>query len=155
MKKRNSQFIFLPPYRHFILVQFRKLRNISWLRKKVGYTSIDPVIEDGKQLTIRNHQINYHDFYHLEVSKLERIKIGKYMVSGIHGINSPYFHNEPITEEYDSALDEGRVAVHEWLVKTSLANTLKLLIWIIWFSLHRINPIAVIDRHHKSLQTKK
>ena len=155
MRHSKSWLIISPPYRNFTLVQVRKLRNISWLRKKIGYTSVDPVIIDDKQLMIRNRKINYHDFYHLEVSQLERIKMGKDMVSGIHGINSPYFHEKPIIEEYDSSLDEGRVAVHQWLTKTSVASTFKILIWIIWFLLNRINPIAIIWRHRQSLKNKK
>ncbi|MFW6316325.1 MAG: hypothetical protein ACOC1Z_04385 [Cyanobacteriota bacterium] len=152
---KTIKSFFLPPYRNFLLVKIRKIRKISWLRKVLGYTSVDPVIVENHPLIIRNHRINYHDFYHLEIAKLERIKIGKDNVSGIHGINSPYFHDEPITEEYDSSLDEARVAIHQWLTHFSIASTLKMLIWIVWFLLNKINPFSVICQHYKSLKFKK
>jgi len=142
-----------PPYRNNIFRKLRKLREIVWIRKALGYTSIDPVIEKKCPLMIRNRQISYHDLFHIEVSKLKRIKIGQDMVSGIHGINSPYFHEQPIIEEYDSSLDEARIAVHEWLTRTSIANTLKIFVWICWFMLNDINPIHVIWQHYQSLKS--
>ncbi len=73
--------------------------------------------------------------------------MGKYQVSGIHGINSPIFHDSPIIEEYDGLLDEARVAFHEWLTRASFFNTIKLIGWIFWLITQRINPIQVLINH--------
>lgn len=144
-----------PFYTSTSFKKIRNLRKISCVRRILGYKSIETVIKNKDPLMIRNYCINYHDFYHIEISNLDRIKIGKDMVSGIHGINSPYFHDSPIVEEYHSSLDEARVAVHEWLTQTSIANTLKIFVWIIWFMLNDINPIHVICRHRKTLKDQK
>ncbi len=134
-----------------IVRKLKKLIRTPWIKKIIGYTALDPVINNDLPITIKNSLLLNHDLYHLEISKLERIQIGKYMVSGIHGINSPIFHDSPIIEEYESFLDEARVAFHEWLTQTSLINTLKVFIWIIWLIFNGINSFAVIYRHYKSL----
>lgn len=74
------------------------------------------------------------------------------MVSGIHGINSPILHDSPIIEEYDGILDEARVAIHEWLTRLSIFSSFKLIFWIFWLITQRINPIAVIIRHARSMK---
>ncbi|MDJ0635252.1 MAG: hypothetical protein QNJ34_18825 [Xenococcaceae cyanobacterium MO_188.B29] len=99
--------------------------------------------------------ISYHDLYHLEVSKLDRIQIGKYYVSGIHGINSPLLHPNPIQEEYSGLLDEVRVAYHEWMTRTSIYNTVKLLAWMGWLIIQGINPLAIFWRHYQSLNKQR
>ena len=130
----------------------KKLRLVPHIKRMLGYRALEPVLKDGVPLVIRDCKIGYHDLYHIEVSRLERIKIAEYMVSGIHGINTRRFHESPIVEEYDARLDEARVAVHEWLTRTSLANTLKIIAWIGWFMLNNINPIDVICQHQKTLK---
>lgn len=135
--------------------KLKSLRKTLWIKKVIGYTARDRVIRNNLIVMVRGYPLCNHDLYHLEISQLERIKIGKYMVSGIHGINSPVFHNSPITEEYDSFLDEARVAFHEWLTRTSLINTLKAFLWINWLIFNRINAFAVIVRHYKTLSQSK
>ncbi len=137
----------------FKLIRKLKLsRELSWINKTLGYVALEPAIVNNSPIIVRGNHICNHDLYHLEVSRLERIQIGKYMVSGIHGINSPMFHDSAITEEYDSSLDEARVAFHEWLTRTSLINTLKAFVWINWLIFFGgINPFAVLYRHYKSL----
>lgn len=131
----------------------RQLKNR--LNNILASRSTEIVLQENHQpLTIRGYQVDYHDFHHFEVSQLERIKIGEAWVSGIHGLNSPIFHDNPIIEEYNGSWDEVRVAVHEWLTQTSIARTVKILIWTIWLMANNINPIQVIHRHYKSLTTK-
>ncbi|MBE9047176.1 hypothetical protein IQ255_22715 [Pleurocapsales cyanobacterium LEGE 10410] len=126
---------------------------IPWkLKIALGCISKEPVMYQGRLVMVRNTPLCYHDLHHLEVAKLERIRIGKHLVSGIHGINAPELHEFPIVAEYDGILDEVRVAFHEFLVKTSVYNTFKAFLWINWLLFKGINPIAVMWRHHKSLQ---
>lgn len=120
-------------------------------KKLLGCISKDPVNLGGMGICLHGDTLSYHDLYHLEVSCLERIQMGKYQVSGIHGINSPMFHDSPIVEEYDGLLDESRVAFHEWLTRISLFNTLKLIGWCFWLITQGINPIAVLVNHVKVL----
>lgn len=128
------------------------LRKTIWIKKIVGYTARDRVVVDGFPLTVKGYPLRNHDLYHLEISQLKRIQIKKHMVSGIHGINLPVFHNIPIIEEYESFLDEARVAFHEWLTRTSLINTTKAFLWAIWLIFNGINSFAVIYRHYKTLR---
>lgn len=120
-------------------------------KKLLGCISKDPVNFGDSQIYLYDDWLCYHDLYHLEVSCLERIQMGKYQVSGIHGINSPVFHDSPIVEEYDALLDEARVAFHEWLTRTSFFNTLKLIGWFFWLIAQGINPIQVLISHLKVL----
>lgn len=132
-----------------------ELKTIPWFKKTFGHIAKDPAISNGSPVMVRGYDVCNHDLYHIEVSRLERIQIGKDAVSGIHGINCPIFHDTPITEEYDSSLDEVRIAFHEWLTRTSLINSLKAILWINWLIFNGINPLAVIYRHHKTVQAWK
>ncbi|MFM2061553.1 MAG: hypothetical protein RLZZ507_1223 [Cyanobacteriota bacterium] len=117
------------------------------IKKMLGCISKDRVKIGDNFIQIHDDWLCYHDLYHLEVSCLPRIKMGKHQVSGIHGINSPMFHDKYIIKEYDPLLDEARVAFHEWLTRTSFFNTLKLIAWSIWLIAQGINPIGVLFRH--------
>ncbi|KAB8335157.1 hypothetical protein SD80_002060 [Scytonema tolypothrichoides VB-61278] len=132
-----------------------KNSNIVSFKKALGCISLIPIKIGNEHLILRGFCINYHDLYHLEVSQLERIKIGKSWVSGIHGINSPVFHNSPIVEEYDGYLDEARIAIHEGLTRPSAFSLLKGLCWIILLILKGIDPLAVLIRHIKSMEKKQ
>ena len=134
-----------------IVKKLKLLRKIFWINKIFKYTALDRAIINNSPVIVRGYYICNHDLYHLEISHLERIQIGKEMVSGIHGINSPIFHDVPITEEYESFLDEARVAFHEWLTRTSLINTFKAFLWMNWLIFNGINPFAVVYRHYKTL----
>lgn len=148
--------MFIPNRFKLIKKLKKKLKNFFWVKKILGYNSLDLVMNDyGLPISIKGYHLCNHDLYHLEISKLERIQIGKHMVSGIHGINSPIFHNSSITEEYESFLDEARVAFHEWLTRTSPINTIKAFVWVNLLIFNKINPFAVIYRHHKTLSKKK
>ena len=135
--------------------QIKKLKKlvkkIYWIKKILGYNARDSAIINGSPIILQGYTLRNHDIYHLEIAQLERIQIGKYMVSGIHGINSSVFHDFPITEEYESFLDEARVAFHEWLTRPSLINTIKTFIWMNWLTFNGINSFAVLYRHYKSL----
>jgi hypothetical protein len=122
-----------------------------WLKKSLGCISKDRVKIGDTQINIHNDLLCNHDLYHLEVSCLPRIQMGKYQVSGIHGINSPIFHDTTIVEEYNGLLDEARVAFHEWLTRTSVFNTLKLIGWMLWLLIQGINPISVLINHFRVL----
>lgn len=122
------------------------------IRKVLGCTSKEPVKVGYFFVKVRGYLLDYHDLYHLEVSFLERIQIGKDMVSGIHGINSPVLHEFPITEEYNGIFDEVRVAMHECLTRPSIFSLFKAIFWFFWLITQGINPITVIVRHIKSMQ---
>ncbi|MBE9039058.1 hypothetical protein [aff. Roholtiella sp. LEGE 12411] len=121
------------------------------LKKLLGCISKDRVKIGKIMIHLHGDLLCNHDLYHLEVSCLPRIKMGKYRVSGIHGINSPMFHDSPIIEEYDGFLDEARVAFHEWLTRRSLFNTLKLIGWMLWLITQGVNPIGVLISHNRVL----
>lgn len=141
-----------PPNKFKLIRKLKRLRKTLWIKKILGYTALDPVVtNNGFTVTIRGYPLCNHDLYHIKVSKLKRIQIGKHMVSGIHEINAPIFHNLPINKEYESFLDEARVTFHEWLTKTSLSNTVKAFVWAIWLILKGINSFAVIYRHYRTL----
>lgn len=120
-------------------------------KKLLGCISKDLVKIGDDYIRIRDEFLSYHDLYHLEVSCLERIKIGNHLVSGIHGINSPVLHDSPIVEEYSGILDEARVAIHEWLTRPSIFNTLKLIGWMLWLMTQGINPISALISHIRVL----
>lgn len=122
------------------------------IRKVLGCTSKEPVKVGYFFVKVRGYLLDYHDLYHLELSFLERIQIGKHMVSGIHGINSPVLHEFPITEEYNGIFDEVRVAMHECLTRPSIFSLFKAIFWLFWLITQGINPITVIVRHIKSMQ---
>lgn len=130
---------------------FRRPKMSSALRRRMGRNCADPVKIAGYPLKLRGEFVSYHNLYHFEISQLERILIGKAMVSGIHGFYSHMFHDSPIEGEYEGVLDEARLAVHEWMTRPSFYNTLKLINWIFWFISRGINPFAVIFRHARSL----
>ena len=125
------------------------------IRKILGCTSAKPIKLGDYLIKVRGHSLEYHDLYHLEVSCLERIQIGKHKVSGIHGINIPLFHDSPIVKEYSGLLDEVRVAFHEWLTRPSIFNTIKAISWMGWLVSRGINPIAVLIRHIKVLKGRE
>ena len=129
---------------------------IPWkLKTAFGCISKNLIEKENKVFKIRDLSLCQHDLYHLEVAQLERIQIGKYSVSGIHGINSPILHESPIIEEYDGILDEVRVAFHEVIVKISIYNTFKAIAWMCWLISSGISPIAVFLRHYSSISSKK
>ena len=135
-----------------ILVALDKLSILSKLKTALGCISKKPVIHKNKLVEIRNIPLSHHDLYHLEVARLERIRIGHHLVSGVHGINARVFHEFPIVEEYDGIWDEVRITVHEFLSRTSFYNTVKAFFWINWLMFQGINPIAVVWRHYISLK---
>ena len=130
----------------------KRYRKLAKIKKWIGCLSYEPVLLDGKPLKIRGYVYNYHNLFHYEISRLERIQIGKDLVSGIHGFYSPMFHEKVIEQEYDGILDEARVTIHEWLTRTSLFTTLKAFNWTIYLASIKINPIAVVIRHGTSIK---
>ncbi len=134
----------IPPPCHF--------RTGRQIKKLLGCISTEPIKVGDDPVKLRGYWLCYHDLYHIEVSYLERIQMGRYKVSGIHGINSPVFHDSTIVPEYDGLLDEARVALHEWLTRTSAFNTCKVICWIFWLMTQGINPLAVLNRHIRVLQ---
>ena len=122
------------------------------IKNALGCISKKPVIYQGEMIMIRNKPLCNHDLYHLEVAQLERIQIGKHLVSGVHGINAPILHDSPIIVEYDGILDEVRVAFHEFMLRTSIYNTFKLISWMFWLLFHGINPTKIFWQHYVSLK---
>ncbi|GJD19498.1 unknown protein [Rivularia sp. IAM M-261] len=125
------------------------------LKKRFGCISLIPIKIQNEHIRIRNVCIHYHDLCHLEVAQLKRIQMGKYMVSGIHGIKAGVFHESLNKQEYDGFLDEARIAIHEWLTRTTIFSSIKLICWMILLVLYGINPIAVIIRHIQSVKEKQ
>jgi hypothetical protein len=136
-----------------ILIPPSKVLKRIPIREALGCISKKIVKEGDKPVEVRGFLLCYHDLYHLEISCMERIQIGRYKVSGIHGINSPMFHDCPIVVEYNGLLDEARVAFHEWLTRRSTFNTIKVLCWMGWLTSQGINPIAVLNRHIRVIKT--
>jgi hypothetical protein len=125
------------------------------LKKRFGCISLITIKIQNQHIRIRNVCIHYHDLCHLEVAQLKRIQMGKYMVSGIHGIKAGVFHETLNNQEYDGFLDEARIAVHEWLTRTTIFSSIKLICWMILLILYGINPVAVIIRHIQSIKDKQ
>lgn len=125
------------------------------LKKTLGCISLILLKVGNQPVRVRGKWIHYHDLYHLEVSLLDRILIGRDWVSGIHGINSRVFHEAPIIEEYDSFLDEARIALHEALTRPTAFSQLKALCWMTLLLLQGINPVAVLLRHLRSMRKKQ
>lgn len=130
----------------------KRYKKIAKFKRWIGCLSWDTVIIDGKPLEIRGYEHNYHNLFHYEISLLERIQIGKDLVSGIHGFYSPMFHEGEIEPEYEGILDEARLTIHEWMTRTSLFSTLKAFNWAICLISMGINPLVVVIRHGKSIK---
>ena len=121
--------------------------QIARFKNLLGCISLIPIKIGDENIKVRDICIPYHDLYHLEVAQLEIIRMGKYLVRGIHGINTAVFYNYKIIEEYDSFLDEARIVIHEGLTRTTLFNFLKALIPMLWLILQDINPLALLMPH--------
>ncbi len=122
------------------------------VKRLVGTDSGDPLTIGGYPIIVRDFWISRHNLDHIEVSRLDRIKIGRDQVSGIHGFYSSMYHDDPIEPEYDGILDEVRVFVHEGLTRPSLSSLAKLLYWWVWMASRRINPISVTLRHFSTIR---
>ncbi|MEP0885192.1 hypothetical protein NDI49_26945 [Trichocoleus sp. ST-U3] len=129
--------------------------RIVSLKKMLGCISLILVKIGDQPVRVRDRWIHYHDLYHLEVSLLERILMGRDWVSGIHGINAGVFHESTIIGEYDSFLDEARIAIHEALTRPTPFSQLKALCWMTLLLLQGINPLAVLLRHLRSMKKKQ
>lgn len=130
----------------------KRYKRLAHFKRWIGCISWDTVLRNEQPLTIRGYLYNYHNLFHYEISRLERIQMGKDWVSGIHGFYSPMFHEKVIEPEYDGILDEARLTIHEWLTHTSLFSTLKVINWMISLASMNINPLAVVIRHGKSIK---
>jgi hypothetical protein len=155
---RKARFLWFDPYkswvalvRLFLAIATQNL-TIVRLKQKLGSISLVPIQISNKPVIVRGIRLHYHDLYHLEVAQFERIQMGRHHVSGIHGINQSIFHRSPIVEEYDSFLDEARIAIHECLTRPSPFSQLKAFCWMILLLLQGINPVAVFVRHVRSLR---
>ena len=122
------------------------------VKRLIGGDSGDPLTIGGYPIVVRNFWISRHNLDHIEVSRLDRIQMGRDQVSGIHGFYSSMYHDDPIEPEYDGMLDEVRVFVHEGVTRPSLSSITKLLYWWVWMALRGINPILVSLRHISALR---
>jgi hypothetical protein len=125
------------------------------LKKQYGCISLIPITIRNEHIRIRNVCIHYHDLCHFEVAQLERIQMGKYMVSGIHGLKAKVFHDLPNIQEYDGFLDEARIAIHEWLTRPTIFSCIKVLCWMGLLILYGINPLSVTIRHIRSIEKQQ
>ncbi|NJM72793.1 MAG: hypothetical protein HC862_23100 [Scytonema sp. RU_4_4] len=160
VQKRHKVFLFYYYTAWTALVRWfidtsRKNSKIVCFKKILGYISLVPIKIGNELLKVRGVCINYHDLYHLEVAQLQRIQMGKNWVSGIDGINATVFHDSPIVEEYESFLDEARIAIHEGLTRPTAFSQLKAFCWMILLTLKGINPLAVLIRHIQSMKKKQ
>lgn len=129
------------------------LKIPSVIKELMGRISTpEPLKIEGKFVKLRNNYFTWHDLCHFEVSSLQRIQMGRYKVSGIHGINSPTFHELPIKEEYHANLDEARVALHEFLKEVTVFSAVKAIAWMVWLCLMGINPLSTLIRHIISMK---
>jgi hypothetical protein len=125
------------------------------LKKQYGCISLIPITIRNEHIRIENVCIHYHDLCHLEVAQLERIQMGKHMVSGVHGLKVKIFHNLPIIQEYDGFLDEARIAIHEWLTRPTIFSSIKVICWMTLLILYGINPVSVTIRHIRSIEKQQ
>ncbi|MGD1921617.1 MAG: hypothetical protein ACFCAD_23625 [Pleurocapsa sp.] len=145
----NNQIFF---YKPFNLSTQENFHQFLYFKRLLGCLSYDIVIRDDEPLQIEDYVYNYHNLFHYEISNLDRINMGKDRVSGIHGFYSPMFHDRNFEPEYNGMLDEARVAIHEWITRTSIFSTFKALNRIIWIASIRVNPMLVIVDHTKSIK---
>ena len=129
--------------------------QITQLKKTLGCISIIPIKIGNEHIQVKGVCIHYHDLYHLEVAQLERIRMGKYMVSGVHGLEVSVFHDSLKPQEYDGFLDEARIAIHEGLTRPTAFSIIKALCWMTLLMLQGINAFAVLIRHIKSMKKKQ
>ena len=129
--------------------------QITQLKKTLGCISIIPIKIGSEHIQVRGVCIHYHDLYHLEVAQLERIRMGKYMVSGVHGLEVSVFHHSLKPQEYDGFLDEARIAIHEGLTRPTVFSILKTFLWMTLLTFQGINAFAVLIRHIKSMKKKQ
>ena len=135
------------------LTRYKPLTLSHAWKKKLGCISTTPVVIAGRPVIIKGEWIHHHNLYHHEIGYLDRILMGTDWVSGIHGFYSSMYHDVEIQAEYNGFLDEARVAVHESLICPSIYTFIKLLWWSLWFIRQSMNPIAIVYRHWKSLQS--
>lgn len=129
--------------------------QITQLKKTLGCISIIPIKIGNEHIQVRGESIQYHDLYHLEVAQLERIQMGKYMVSGVHGLEVSVFHDSLKPQEYDGFLDEARIAIHEGITRPTAFSIIKALCWMTLLMFQGINAFAVLIRHIKSMKKKQ
>lgn len=129
--------------------------QITQFKKTLGCISIVPIKIGNEHIQVKGVCIHYHDLYHLEVAQLERIRMGKYMVSGIHGLKVSVFHDSLKPQEYDGFLDEARIAIHEGLTRPTAFSIIKALCWMTLLMLQGINAFAVVIRHIRSMKKKQ
>ena len=140
----------LPPVNSHKRSKPRKL-----LQRFINRNYDEPVKIAGCLLKIRDNILGYRHLLQLEMSCLDRIRMGVAMVSGVHGRYSPMFHDAPIQPEYDSELDDARLAIHEWMTRPSIASAIEFMNWSVWLVFQGVNPIAVWFRHANSLRRFK
>ncbi len=129
--------------------------KISRLKRSLGCISLIPITIAKRHIQVRGVCIHYHDLFHFEVAQLDRIRMGNAWVSGIHGIRKGVFHATDVPEEYDSFLDEARIAIHEALTRPSPFSIIKAGCWMLLLLLQGINPFAVCLRHWRTMQKKQ
>lgn len=129
--------------------------QITQLKKTLGCISIIPIKIGKEHIQVKGVCIHYHDLYHLEVAQLERIQMGKYMVSGVHGLKVSVFHDSLKPQEYDGFLDEARIAIHEGLTRPTAFSIIKAFCWMTLLMFQGINAFAVLIRHIKSMKKKQ
>ncbi|MDY6898983.1 MAG: hypothetical protein SWZ49_13025 [Cyanobacteriota bacterium] len=160
--KRKNINIALSDYRKFCVALIKRSFDITnqsstiiQLKKTLGCISLIPIKIGNEHIKVKGVCIHYHDLYHFEVAQLERIRMGKHMVSGVHGLKVSLFHNSLKPEEYDGFLDEARIAIHEGLTRPTAFSIIKALCWMTLLALQGINSFAVVIRHIKSMKNKQ
>lgn len=160
--KSKSIDIALSDYRKFFVALIKLGLDISnrsskiiKFKKTLGCISLIPIKIGNEHIKVKGVCIQYHDLYHFEVAQLERIRMGKHMVSGIDGLEVSLFHNSLKPQEYDGFLDEARIAIHEGLTRPTAFSIIKALCWMILLMLQGINSFAVVIRHIKSMKNKQ
>ncbi|MEM7713118.1 MAG: hypothetical protein AAF349_05980 [Cyanobacteria bacterium P01_A01_bin.68] len=160
--EKKSTKIALSDYRTFWVILIKsglditnKNPKIINLKKTLGCISLIPIKIGNEHIKVKGVCIHYHDLYHFEVAQLERIRMGKHMVSGIHGLKVSLFHSSLKPEEYDGFLDEARIAIHEGLTRPTAFSIIKALCWMTLLALQGINSFAVVIRHIKSMKNKQ
>ena len=126
--------------------------QITQFKKTLGCISLIPIKVGNEHIKVKGVCIHYHDLYHFEVAQLERIQMGKHMVSGVDGLKVSLFHSSLKPQEYDGFLDEARIAIHEVLTRPTAFSTIKAFCWMILLALRVIYYFAVLIRHIHSMK---
>ncbi len=99
----------------------------------------------------------YHDYLHIIIATtLAPIKMGDYLVTGIHGIPVQEFFPLSYTNRtplYPGILDEYRLTTHQFFIEPTLLRLASLMnASVLLYRAMGYNPLPIIYQHYLSLK---